>query len=45
MPLDNEAVVKRWWEELWNKGNLALAHEIPPGIDAAHDERRESRRR
>ena len=37
MPLDNEGVVKRWWEELWNKGNLALTDEIVAADYTNHD--------
>lgn len=37
MPLDNEGVVKRWWEELWNKGNIALADQIVAANYTNHD--------
>ena len=37
MPLENEAVVKRWWEELWNQGNLAVADEIVAPSFTDHD--------
>ena len=37
MAHDNEAVVKRWWEELWNNGNLALADEIISPDFTNHD--------
>ena len=37
MPLDNEGVVKRWWEELWNKGDIALADEIVAAHYTNHD--------
>jgi steroid delta-isomerase-like uncharacterized protein len=30
-------VVKRWWEELWNKGNIALADEIVSPNYTNHD--------
>jgi predicted SnoaL-like aldol condensation-catalyzing enzyme len=38
----NKALVRRWWEEVWDKGNLATVdefmaadyvdHPIPPGV-------------
>jgi steroid delta-isomerase-like uncharacterized protein len=34
---DNEAVVKRWWEELWNQGNLAVADDIVSADFTNHD--------
>jgi steroid delta-isomerase-like uncharacterized protein len=37
MPANNETVVKRWWEELWNNGNLALADEIVSPDFTDHD--------
>jgi steroid delta-isomerase-like uncharacterized protein len=37
MPLETESVVKRWWEELWNQGNLALADEIISPEYTNHD--------
>ena len=33
MSTENEAVVQRWWEQLWNRGDLAVADEIvAPGF-------------
>jgi steroid delta-isomerase-like uncharacterized protein len=33
MSTQNEAVVQRWWEQLWNRGDLAVADEIiAPGF-------------
>ena len=37
MSTENEAVVLRWWEELWNNGNLALADELQTGDFRDHD--------
>jgi hypothetical protein len=37
MPHDNEAVVQRWWQELWNLGNLAVADEIISPSFTDHD--------
>jgi steroid delta-isomerase-like uncharacterized protein len=28
MPVENEAVVQRWWQDLWNRGDLAVADQI-----------------
>ena len=33
MSTQNDAVVQRWWEQLWNRGDLAVADEIiDPGF-------------
>jgi steroid delta-isomerase-like uncharacterized protein len=37
MPVQNEAVVQRWWQELWNGGNLAVADEIIAPTFSNHD--------
>jgi len=37
MPTQNEAVVQRWWEELWNRGNLAVADQIIAPSFTNHD--------
>jgi steroid delta-isomerase-like uncharacterized protein len=37
MSSGNEVVVKRWWEELWNQGNLTVADEIVAPDFSDHD--------
>ena len=37
MSSDNQSVVKRWWEELWNQGNLAVADQIVAPNFTDHD--------
>lgn len=37
MSRQNEAIVQRWWEELWNKGDLAVADEIIAPSFTDHD--------
>ena len=37
MSEENKAVVRRWFEELWNKGNLSVADEIFAPTYAHHD--------
>ena len=37
MTTDNEAVVLRWWDELWNRGDLSLADDLHTADFADHD--------
>ena len=37
MSTENEAVVQRWWEQLWNRGDLAVADEIVAPDFTDHD--------
>jgi steroid delta-isomerase-like uncharacterized protein len=37
MSVNNETVVQRWWQELWNKGNIAVADEIIAPEFTDHD--------
>ena len=37
MSADNRAVVERWWQELWNRGDLAVAAQIIAPSFTNHD--------
>lgn len=37
MSKDNQAVVLRWWDELWNRGNLSLADQLHTTDFRDHD--------
>ena len=37
MSVQNRSVVDRWWQELWNQGNLAVADEIVASNFTDHD--------
>ena len=37
MSTDNEAVVLRWWEELWNQGDISLADDLHTANFRDHD--------
>ena len=37
MPTDNETIVQRWWEELWNGNKLALVDELIAPDYTNHD--------
>ena len=37
MSVQNEAVVQRWWQELWNRGDLAVADQIIASDFTDHD--------
>jgi steroid delta-isomerase-like uncharacterized protein len=37
MSTQNEAIVQRWWQELWNGGDLAVADEIVAPDFTDHD--------
>jgi len=37
MSAENEALIRRWWEELWNHGDLAVADQIIAPDFTDHD--------
>ena len=37
MSTDNEAVVLRWWNELWNQGDLSLSDDLHTADFRDHD--------